>query len=182
MNKQKLLSITMTLLLGVSSIFAQKQPVDYVNPLMGTDSKISLSNGNTYPAIALPWGMNFWMPQTGKMGDVGLTRMLLTKSEVSSRPTSPVPGSMTTDSSPLCRWPNSWRLIRTAVLPGFRIRQRKQLLIITVFICQSITWQRRLPRRSVVRISVLLSRSVRCLCGSRCFRPWFVCEGDSWRK
>lgn len=56
MNKQKLLSITMTLLLGVSSIFAQKQPVDYVNPLMGTDSKISLSNGNTYPAIALPWG------------------------------------------------------------------------------------------------------------------------------
>ena len=36
---------------------------------MGTDSKISLSNGNTYPAIALPWGMNFWMPQTGKMGD-----------------------------------------------------------------------------------------------------------------
>lgn len=103
MNKQKLLSITMTLLLGVSSIFAQKQPVDYVNPLMGTDSKISLSNGNTYPAIALPWGMNFWMPQTGKMGTVGLTRMLLTKSEVSSRPTSPVPGSMTTDSSPLCR-------------------------------------------------------------------------------
>lgn len=42
---------------------------DLVNPLMGTDSKISLSNGNTYPAIALPWGMNFWMPQTGKMGN-----------------------------------------------------------------------------------------------------------------
>jgi len=44
-------------------------PVDYVNPLMGTASKPSLSNGNTYPAIALPWGMNFWTPQTGKMGD-----------------------------------------------------------------------------------------------------------------
>ncbi|MDR1719488.1 MAG: GH92 family glycosyl hydrolase [Dysgonamonadaceae bacterium] len=44
-------------------------PVDYVNPLMGTQSKHSLSNGNTYPAIARPWGMNFWMPQTGKMGD-----------------------------------------------------------------------------------------------------------------
>jgi len=43
--------------------------VDYVNPLMGTDSKYELSNGNTYPAIALPWGMNFWTPQTGKMGD-----------------------------------------------------------------------------------------------------------------
>lgn len=44
-------------------------PVDWVNPLMGTASKPSLSNGNTYPAIAVPWGMNFWTPQTGKMGD-----------------------------------------------------------------------------------------------------------------
>ena len=44
-------------------------PVDWVNPLMGTDSKPSLSNGNTYPAIGLPWGMNLWTPQTGKMGD-----------------------------------------------------------------------------------------------------------------
>ena len=42
---------------------------NYVNPLMGTQSKYDLSNGNTYPAIALPWGMNFWTPQTGKMGD-----------------------------------------------------------------------------------------------------------------
>ncbi|RKR82456.1 putative alpha-1,2-mannosidase [Mucilaginibacter gracilis] len=44
-------------------------PVEYINPLMGTQSKVDLSNGNTYPAIALPWGMNFWTPQTGKMGD-----------------------------------------------------------------------------------------------------------------
>jgi predicted alpha-1,2-mannosidase len=44
-------------------------PVEWVNPLMGTDSKYSLSNGNTYPAIAVPWGMNFWTPQTGAMGD-----------------------------------------------------------------------------------------------------------------
>ena len=50
--------------------FAQTtQFVDYVNPLMGTLSKHSLSNGNTYPAIGLPWGMNIWTPQTGKMGD-----------------------------------------------------------------------------------------------------------------
>ncbi|MDR2472708.1 MAG: hypothetical protein LBD53_03965, partial [Tannerella sp.] len=40
-------------------------PVDYVNPLVGTMSKHSLSTGNTYPAIAMPWGMNFWTPQTG---------------------------------------------------------------------------------------------------------------------
>jgi predicted alpha-1,2-mannosidase len=44
-------------------------PVEWVNPLMGSDSKYELSNGNTYPAIALPWGMNFWTPQTGRMGD-----------------------------------------------------------------------------------------------------------------
>jgi predicted alpha-1,2-mannosidase len=48
---------------------ASADPAQWVNPLIGTDSKPSLSNGNTYPAIALPWGMNFWMPQTGKMGD-----------------------------------------------------------------------------------------------------------------
>jgi predicted alpha-1,2-mannosidase len=47
----------------------KSDPVELVNTLMGTDSKPELSNGNTYPAIALPWGMNFWMPQTGKMGN-----------------------------------------------------------------------------------------------------------------
>lgn len=44
-------------------------PVDWVNTLMGTASKPSLSNGNTYPAVAVPWGMNFWSPQTGAMGN-----------------------------------------------------------------------------------------------------------------
>jgi predicted alpha-1,2-mannosidase len=48
---------------------AGSSPVDLVNPLMGSDSNFALSNGNTYPAIALPWGMNFWTPQTAKMGD-----------------------------------------------------------------------------------------------------------------
>ena len=54
----------------VFSSFAGKiQPVDHVNPLMGTDSDFELSNGNTYPAVAMPWGMNFWTPQTGKTGE-----------------------------------------------------------------------------------------------------------------
>ncbi len=62
------------LFLFISPSFAQqtaqmKDLVSYVNPLMGTASKPDLSNGNTYPTIALPWGMNFWTPQTGKMGD-----------------------------------------------------------------------------------------------------------------
>ena len=53
----------------LSYSFSQVSLVDYVNPLMGTDSKFSLSNGNTYPAIATPWGMNFWTPMTSPMGD-----------------------------------------------------------------------------------------------------------------
>ena len=69
MNIKKLTSLIGIIWIGSISLFAEKKPVDYVNPLMGTDSNISLSNGNTYPAIALPWGMNFWIPQTGKMGD-----------------------------------------------------------------------------------------------------------------
>ena len=48
---------------------AVKNPVDYVSTQVGTQSKFELSTGNTYPATALPWGMNFWTPQTGKMGD-----------------------------------------------------------------------------------------------------------------
>ena len=48
---------------------AQPTPVDYVSILVGTQSKHELSTGNTYPAVALPWGMNFWTPQAGKMGD-----------------------------------------------------------------------------------------------------------------
>ena len=45
------------------------EPVDYVNPLAGTLSTYNLSTGNTYPAIAVPWGMNAWTPQTGVDGD-----------------------------------------------------------------------------------------------------------------
>ncbi len=47
----------------------ERDLADLVNPLMGTDSEYELSNGNTYPAIALPWGMNFWTPQTREMGN-----------------------------------------------------------------------------------------------------------------
>ncbi len=43
--------------------------VEWINPLMGTASSPELSNGNTYPSIALPWAMNAWTPQTGKNGN-----------------------------------------------------------------------------------------------------------------
>ena len=41
----------------------------YVLPLMGTDSSFGISSGNVYPAIARPWGMNTWTPQTGENGN-----------------------------------------------------------------------------------------------------------------
>jgi len=70
MKKIRLIAIVFLFSLLVSNIQAQEaQPVDYVNTLMGTDSEFKLSNGNTYPAIALPWGMNFWTPQTAEMGN-----------------------------------------------------------------------------------------------------------------
>lgn len=59
-----------SILFSLNCAFAQPTPLtDYVNPLMGTDSEFSLSTGNTYPATAMPWGMNFWTPQTAPMGD-----------------------------------------------------------------------------------------------------------------
>jgi predicted alpha-1,2-mannosidase len=45
------------------------EPADLVNTLMGTDSEYLLSHGNTYPAVALPFAMNFWTPQTRRNGD-----------------------------------------------------------------------------------------------------------------
>ena len=60
--------LAIALFLGDSAM-AATHPADLVNTLVGTQSTHAISTGNTYPAIALPWGMNFWMPQTGKMGD-----------------------------------------------------------------------------------------------------------------
>ena len=62
-------SFLFSMLLFFAGIVRAVDYADYVNPLMGSLSTFELSTGNTYPAIARPWGMNFWTPQTGKMGD-----------------------------------------------------------------------------------------------------------------
>ena len=66
MKKLFMLACLLSLALWVK---AAKDYTQYVNPMMGTESTFELSTGNTYPVIAMPWGMNFWTPQTGKMGD-----------------------------------------------------------------------------------------------------------------
>ena len=49
--------ISILLFIFTTCVFAQtsSNPIEYVNPLIGTDSEYELSNGNTYPAIARPW-------------------------------------------------------------------------------------------------------------------------------
>ncbi len=70
MTKKIRVLVTLLFVCFVWNVHAQVgDPVSYVSTLVGTSSKYELSTGNTYPAIALPWGMNFWSPQTGKMGD-----------------------------------------------------------------------------------------------------------------
>ena len=76
MKKKGLMTVALMALMAIWGATAEADPkeapfdpVEYVNPLMGTQSTFELSAGNTYPAIARPWGMNFWTPQTGKMGN-----------------------------------------------------------------------------------------------------------------
>jgi len=57
-------------LLWASALFAQNDNlIKYVNTRQGTNTKYEFSYGNTYPATALPFGMNTWTAQTGKNGD-----------------------------------------------------------------------------------------------------------------
>lgn len=43
---------------------AQRSLAETVNTLRGTDSTPAFSRGNTFPAVAVPWGFNFWTPVT----------------------------------------------------------------------------------------------------------------------
>lgn len=69
MNKKHLFSMLIALALCVTTMGRHYEPVDYVSTLVGTQSSYAISTGNAYPAVCMPWGMNFWTPQTGKMGD-----------------------------------------------------------------------------------------------------------------
>ena len=66
---KKIFGLITILATWMAAAGASIEPVDYVNTLVGSASSFVLSTGNTYPAIAMPWGMNSWVAQTGKMGD-----------------------------------------------------------------------------------------------------------------
>src|ERR671921_624239 len=66
----KFVPIYFLLQLSIITLLAKdKELVEYVNTLQGTNSKHELTRGNTYPTTALPFGMHTWTPQTGKNGD-----------------------------------------------------------------------------------------------------------------
>ena len=75
LNLRNIISLVALFFITINSVSAQEnymlnqEPLDYVSILVGTQSKFELSTGNTYPAIARPWGMNFWTPQTRNNGD-----------------------------------------------------------------------------------------------------------------
>ena len=57
-------------LFALSAATAQERDyVQYVNTLQGTDSRFELSYGNTYPTTAMPYAMHTWSAQTGPNGD-----------------------------------------------------------------------------------------------------------------
>jgi predicted alpha-1,2-mannosidase len=61
--------IALTLPGSFAGMAAESEPVDLVNPLMGTDSTREYSHGNQYPAVALPFPMNTWAPYTQPEAD-----------------------------------------------------------------------------------------------------------------
>ncbi len=66
-NNLKLASVACALAANI--VFAAElEPVDAANPFVGTDNTKEVSHGNLYPAIAMPWGMNAWTPQTRAAG------------------------------------------------------------------------------------------------------------------
>ena len=84
MNRLKWIVIGALLCLFSEAGAAGKDWVKYVNTLQGTNSSFELSRGNTYPAVAMPWGMNLFivMPRilsgdSGRLINVVPGRMIM---------------------------------------------------------------------------------------------------------
>jgi len=70
MSRNWIICWCLLVLVGSKKVDAQERDlVKYVNTLQGTDSEWSLSYGNTYPTVGLPFAVHFFSAQTGKNGD-----------------------------------------------------------------------------------------------------------------
>jgi len=90
----KFFALVCMLICAGCAVNQQPSLVQYANPLVGTDSEFKFSNGNTYPAIALPFGMTTWTPATSKPGDGWIYQYQKDKIVGFRQHTNPVPGSM----------------------------------------------------------------------------------------
>lgn len=57
------------LMLSVAMVSYARDLTELVDTRQGTDSHFGFSNGNTFPATGMPFGMHLWSPQTGRNGD-----------------------------------------------------------------------------------------------------------------
>ena len=71
MRKVGIITTVVVLLAAACAKPAQEHLSDYVSTLVGTLSEPAYSTGNTYPAVAMPWGMNFWTPVTAERENDG---------------------------------------------------------------------------------------------------------------
>lgn len=69
MKRLLVIVVTIVWMSGCNQSIDERQPVDYVNALVGTNANRSFSHGNTYPVVTRPWGMNFWTARTSRMND-----------------------------------------------------------------------------------------------------------------
>ena len=61
---KRIFPLLLALLTACSNPSSPEHPSTYVSTLVGTLSDYSFSTGNTYPAIAVPWGMKSPTPNT----------------------------------------------------------------------------------------------------------------------
>ncbi len=123
------------------TLFVQaKDYADYVSPLVGTQSSFELSTGNTYPAISRPWGMNFWTPQTGKMGDGW--QYVYTANKIRGFKQTHQPSPWINDYGQFSIMPVTGKpeFEETSVQVGSLIKLKLQNLIIIRFIWQNMMW------------------------------------------
>ena len=66
---RSLLTACAAALLALSATAQERDYVQYVNTLQGTDSHFGLSYGNTFATTAMPYAMHTWSAQTGPNGE-----------------------------------------------------------------------------------------------------------------
>jgi len=65
----RVIFFSIALLMNGVIVQAQNDLTKYALPVVGTQNEYQFANGNVYPCIALPFGMNHWTPQTAMNGE-----------------------------------------------------------------------------------------------------------------